>query len=70
MRGRINNDINVTGLVTMLDDDMSTLDINMKNDEERECVLIFELDEGAASDIDSIVIKLVKDNSDWERKLL
>ena len=70
MRGRINNDFNVTGLVTMLDDDMSTLDINMKNDEERECVLIFELDEDAASDIDSIVIKLVKDNSDWERKLL
>ena len=70
MRSRINNELNVTALVTMLDDDMSTLDTDLKAGEERECVLVFEIDQESASNIDSIVIKLAKDDSDWERKLL
>ena len=70
MRGRINDSLNVTALVTLLDADMATLDRNIKKGEEIECVLIYEIDQDSASNLNSIVVKLVKDGSDWERKVL
>ena len=70
MRGRINDSLNVTALVTLLDADMATLDKVVKKGEEIECVLIYEIDQDSALNLNSIVVKLVKDGSDWERKVL
>ncbi len=69
MRARINNDITLGALVTMLNDDLSTLNVQMKDNEEIECVLIFEIDEVTADDIESIVVRLVRNGSEWERKV-
>ena len=70
MRARVNDDINVTALVTMLNDDMSTLQTHIRDNEEIECVLVYEISEEAASDIRSIVVRLSKSGHDWERKVL
>ena len=66
---RVNDGNTATALVTMLDDDMSTLQTVMRDNEEIDCVLVFEIDSDLADEIDSIVVKMSKNGSDWERKV-
>ena len=66
----INSEINATALVTMLNDDMSTLQTSMHDNEEMDCVLIFEVSEEAADNISSIVVKLSKSGANWQRQVL
>ena len=66
---KVNDEVTATALVTMLGDDMSTLRMSLRDNEEVDCVLIFEIDAEAASNIDTIVLKLSKPGADWQRKL-
>ncbi len=66
---KVNDEVTMTALVTMLGDDMSTLKCSLRDNEEIDCVLVFEIDEEVASNINNIVLKLSKPGSDWERKL-
>ena len=53
----------------MLGDDMSTLKVDLRDNEEIDCVLIFEIDQEVASNLDTIILKLSKPGADWQRKL-
>ena len=66
---KVNDEVTVTALVTMLGDDMSTLQCDLRDNEEIDCVLVFEIDEEVASNLDKIFLKLSKPGADWERKL-
>ncbi len=66
---RVNDSNTATALVTMLDDDMSTFQASMRDNEELDLVLVFEINEGLASNVDSIVVKMSKAGADWERKV-
>ena len=70
MRARVNDNISLTALVTMLNDDMSTLQTNLRDNEEIECVLIFEIDNDTAANVNSIVVRMAKEGHEWERKVL
>ncbi len=67
---KVNGEITATALVTMLNDDMSTLQTTLRDNEEIDCVLIYEIDESAADDLSSIVVKLSKTGANWERQVL
>ena len=67
---RVNDGNTATALVTMLDDDMSTLQLDIRDNEEIDAVLIFEIDENLSNGIESITVKLSKNGEDWERKVL
>ena len=67
---KVNDEVTVTALVTMLGDDMSTLQATLKDNEEIDCVLVFEISAETAADLETIVLKLSKPGADWERKLL
>ncbi len=67
---RVNDGTTATALVTMLNDDMSTLQLDLRDNEEIDAVLIFEIDESLANNIDSISVKLSKNGSEWERRVL
>lgn len=66
---RVNDSNTATALVTMLDDDMSTLQTVMRDNDEMDCVLVFEINTDLANNIDSIVVRLSKNGADWERRL-
>ena len=66
---KVNEEVTATALVTMLGDDMSTLKADLRDNEEIDCVLIFEIDQEVASDLDTIILKLSKPGADWQRKL-
>lgn len=66
---RVNDSNTATALVTMLDDDMSTLQTVMRDNEEMDCVLVFEINTELADNVESIVVKMSKNGSDWERRL-
>lgn len=67
---RVNDSNTATALVTMLDDDMSTLQTTMRDNDEMDCVLVFEINSELADNINSIVVKMSKNGADWERKVL
>ena len=67
---RVNDSNTATALVTMLDDDMSTLQMNMRDNEELDCVLVFEISNELADNINTIVVKMSKNGADWERKVM
>ena len=66
---KVDDEVTATALVTMLGDDMSTLQTSLRDNEEIDCVLIFEIDQDVADRLDSIVLRLTKPGADWERKL-
>ncbi len=66
---RVNDSNTATALVTMLDDDMSTLQTVMRDNEEMDCVLVFEINTELAADVNSIVVKMSKNGADWERRV-
>ena len=66
---KVNDEVTATALVTMLGDDMSTLKVDLRDNEEIDCVLIFEIDQEVASNLDTIILKLSKPGADWQRKL-
>ncbi|MBO4608879.1 MAG: hypothetical protein J5696_03305 [Lachnospiraceae bacterium] len=66
---KVNDEVTATALVTMLGDDMSTLQVSLRDNEEIDCVLIFEIDQEVASNLDTIILKLSKPGADWQRKL-
>lgn len=66
---KVDEEVTATALVTMLGDDMSTLKADLKDNEEIDCVLIFEIDQEVASDLNTIILKLSKPGADWQRKL-
>ena len=66
---RVNDSNTATALVTMLDDDMSTLQTVMRDNDEMDCVLVFEINSELANNINSIVVRLSKNGADWERRL-
>ncbi len=69
-KSKVNGEINATALVTMLNDDMSTLQTSLSDNEEIDCVLIYEIDESAADNLESIIVKLSKSGANWERQVL
>ena len=66
---RVNDSNTATALVTMLDDDMSTLQTVMRDNEEMDCVLVFEINSELAAEVNSLVVKMSKNGADWERRL-
>ena len=54
----------------MLDDDMSTLKTTMRDNDEMDCMLVFEINEELSNNVNSIVVKMSKNGADWERKVL
>jgi len=69
-KSKVNDEVTVTALVTMLNDDMSTLQTTLRDNEEIDCVLIYEIDESVADNLSSIIVKLSKSGADWERQVL
>lgn len=69
-KSKVNDEVTVTALVTMLNDDMSTLQTTLRDNEEIDCVLIFEIDESVADNLSSIIVKLSKSGANWERQVL
>ncbi len=66
---RVNDSNTATALVTMLDDDMSTLQTVMRDNDEMDCVLVFEINNDLADNINTIVVKMSKNGVDWERRV-
>lgn len=66
---RVNDSNTATALVTMLDDDMSTLQTVMRDNDEMDCVLVFEINTDLANNIDSIIVRMSKNGADWERRV-
>ena len=69
-KSKVNDEVTVTALVTMLNDDMSTLQTTLRDNEEIDCVLIYEIDESVADNLSSIIVKLSKSGAEWERQVL
>ena len=69
-KSKVNDEVTVTALVTMLNDDMSTLQTTLRDNEEIDCVLIYEIDESVADNLSSIIVKLSKSGANWERQVL
>ena len=67
---KVNNEVTNTALVTMLPEDMTTLQTTMRDNESRDLVLIYEIGESVGAKIDSIVLRLSKTGSEFEKKLL
>jgi len=67
---KVNDEVTVTALVTMLSDDMATLQTDLKPGEGTDCVLIFEVKESVADSVESLVVRMSKPGSEWENKVL
>ena len=67
---RVNDSNTATALVTMLDDDMSTLQTVMRDNDEMDCVLVFEINTDLADNVNAITVKMSKNGADWERRVL
>ena len=66
----VNGGVPITASVTIEDDDMSSLDVIMRDNEEIDSIMIFEIDADLADNIESLEVRLSKAGADWQKKIL